>query len=60
MSLICPHCGGVAVNNGSVRAVCRICYKSFRKDKAIWQTPKNDEVYGTEHYPKKVSIERLI
>ncbi len=59
MTLICPHCGGPAVYNGSVRAVCKICTKSFRKDKAVWQKIKNDIVIGTEHFPREVDIEQL-
>ena len=58
-ALICPHCGGPAVRNGSVRAVCKICHKSF--DKALgenWVAIKNNEVWGSEKF-ERISIVRL-
>jgi transposase-like protein len=48
--MICPRCGGIAVNNGGIRAVCKICHKSFRKDMEGYPAIKNNLVFGNEEY----------
>lgn len=48
--MICPHCGGIAVKNGSVRAVCKTCNRSFRKDKEGYRPIKTNTVFGMEEF----------
>ena len=57
--MICPHCGGMAVNNGGIRAVCKVCNRSFNKNKAGWQKIKNNEVFGEEEY-ENIKVIKII
>ena len=56
--MICPFCGGVAVKNGSIRAVCKVCRKSFNKDQEGYHPIKINEVFGNEEY-EEIQIIKL-